>query len=47
MLARRSSSFATRLQHLLTDPGTPDHNGVAAAPAWRRSLSFLAACERG
>lgn len=27
--------------HLFTDPGTPDHNGPAAALAWRRSLSFL------
>jgi dienelactone hydrolase len=28
--------------HLFTDPGTPDHDGPAAALAWQRSLSFLA-----
>jgi dienelactone hydrolase len=28
--------------HLFTDPGTPDHNAVAAALAWRRIMSFLA-----
>jgi dienelactone hydrolase len=28
--------------HLFTDPGTPDHDGAAAALAWQRSLSFLA-----
>jgi dienelactone hydrolase len=28
--------------HLFTDPGSPDHNGPAAALAWQRSLSFLA-----
>ena len=28
--------------HLFTDPGTPDHDGPAAALAWQRSLTFLA-----